>query len=111
MAVAGAPLGPYCEMDGPLLRSTAERSGPGHPSVADGLDGEPWLFLHAFFPGRTGYKEFRALLAAPVAFEADRVVLRDRAGGPIAASAADAGRDGGALHGGGEGRRPGAAAP
>ena len=63
-------------MDGPLLRSTADWSGPGHPSVADGLDGGPQLFLHAYFPGRTGYKEFRALLTVPIAFRADRVVLR-----------------------------------
>lgn len=90
VAVADSPLGPYRKMDGPLLRSTADWSGPGHPSVADGPDGEPWLFLHAFFPGKTGYKEFRALLAVPIAFRADGVVLRDRVGGPTAASAADA---------------------
>ena len=76
VAVAGSPLGPYRKADGPLLRSTADWSGPGHPSVADGPDGEPWLFLHAFPPGRAGYKEFRALLAVPIAFRADRVVLR-----------------------------------
>jgi hypothetical protein len=107
VAVADAPLGPYRKAaDGPLLRSTAEWSGPGHPSVADGPDGEPWLFLHAFFPGRSGYKEFRALLAAPVAFEADRVVLRHRAGGPTPASATDAAPDRDAFHGGGGTRRP-----
>ena len=111
VAVAEAPLGPYRKTEEPLLRSTAEWSGPGHPSVADGPDGEPWLFLHAFFPGRSGYKEFRALLAAPIAFEADGVVLRDQAGGPPPASAADAAREGDALHGGGEARRPGAARP
>ena len=76
VAVSERPLGPYRKTDEPLLRSTADWSGPGHPSVADGPDGEPWLFLHAFFPGRSGYKEFRALLAAPIAFEADRVVLQ-----------------------------------
>ena len=86
VAVADSPLGPYRKMDEPLLRSTAEWSGPGHPSVADGPDGEPWLFLHAFFPGRSGYKEFRALLAAPIAFEVDRVVLRHRAGASAVAS-------------------------
>ena len=106
VAVAESPLGPYRKMDEPLLRSTAEWSGPGHPSVADGPDGEPCLFLHAFFPGRSGYKEFRALLAAPVAFEADRVVLRHRAGRPAAASAADAGCDRDASQGGDEAGRP-----
>ena len=76
VAVADAPLGPYRKLDEPFLRSTAEWWGPGHPSVAQGPDGGPWLFLHAFFPGRTGYNEFRALLAVPIAFEADRVTLR-----------------------------------
>ena len=76
VAIADAPLGPYRKMREPLLRSTAEWWGPGHPSVADGPDGEPWLFLHAFFPGHTGYNEFRALLTVPIAFQADRVVLR-----------------------------------
>jgi hypothetical protein len=79
VAVADGPLGPYRKMPEPLLRSTAEWWGPGHPSVAEGPDGEPWLFLHAFFPGRTGYNEFRALLAVPLAFEDERVSI-ERAG-------------------------------
>ena len=70
-AVADSPLGPYRKVDGPLLRSTAEWEGPGHPSVANGPDGGALVFLHAYFPGRVGYKEFRALLAAPVVFEDD----------------------------------------
>ena len=76
VAIADEPLGPYRKMPGPLLRSTIDWSGPGHPSVATGPDGDPQLFLHAFFPGRTGYKEFRALLATPITFEDDRVLLR-----------------------------------
>jgi hypothetical protein len=76
VAVADAPLGPYRKATEPLLRSTAEWWGPGHPSVAPGPDGEPWLFLHAFRPGRTGYNEFRALLAAPLAFDGERVSVR-----------------------------------
>jgi arabinan endo-1,5-alpha-L-arabinosidase len=78
VAVADAPLGPYVKIDAPLLRSTAQWSGPGHPSVADGLDGRPQLFLHGFFPGHTGYKAFRALLTIPIAFNAGQVVLRSR---------------------------------
>lgn len=77
VAIADAPLGPYTKMDQPLLRSGSQWAGPGHPSVAMGLDGQPLLFLHAFFPGRMGYKEFRALLAVPIAFQADRVALRN----------------------------------
>lgn len=76
VAVADRPLGPYRKRDEPVLRSTAEWWGPGHPSVAPGPDGEPWLFLHAFFPGRTGYNEFRALLTVPIAFAADGVTVR-----------------------------------
>lgn len=75
-AVADAPLGPYRKLPEPLLRSTAEWWGPGHPSVAQGPDGEPWLFLHAFFPGRTGYNEFRALLTVALVLDGDRVSIR-----------------------------------
>ena len=69
-AVADAPLGPYRKTP-PLLRSTRQWSGPGHPSVAPGPDGEPLLFLHAFCPGEVGYKAFRALLCARLAFSPD----------------------------------------
>ena len=76
VAVADSLLGPYRKMERPLLRSTAEWAGPGHPSVAEGPDGAPWLFLHAFVPGQAGYKRFRALLAVPISFERDGVALR-----------------------------------
>jgi arabinan endo-1,5-alpha-L-arabinosidase len=76
VAVASSPLGPYRKMQGPLLRSTEEWMGPGHPSVAQGPDGNPWLFLHAFFPGQAGYKKFRALLAVPISFDQESVTLR-----------------------------------
>jgi hypothetical protein len=46
VATADSPLGPYRKMEQPLLRSSAEWIGPGHPSVAPGPDGAPWLFLH-----------------------------------------------------------------
>jgi hypothetical protein len=81
VAVADSPLGPYRKMEQPLLRSSAEWLGPGHPSVAPGPDGAPWLFLHAFFPGETGYKKFRALLAVPLAIRKGRVSV-----GPAPAS-------------------------
>jgi hypothetical protein len=84
VALSDAPLGPYAKLDRPLLMSTPEWSGPGHPSVATGLDGQPQLFLHAFLPGQTGYKSFRALLTVPIAFESDRVVLRHK---PLASPA------------------------
>jgi hypothetical protein len=75
-AIADSPLGPYRKMKQPLLRSTKEWLGPGHPSVARGPDGEPWLFLHAFYPGEAGYKKFRALLAVPLALSPEGVTLR-----------------------------------
>ena len=86
VAVADAPLGPYRKRPEPLLRSTAEWWGPGHPSVAQGPDGEPWLFFHAFLPGRTGYNEFRALLAVPLVLDGDDVRVRmddNAAGEPV----------------------------
>ena len=76
VAIADDPSGPYSKVPGPFLSSTTEWAGPGHPSVVTGPDGKPELFLHAFFRGRSGYKEFRVLLAAPIEFREDRVVLR-----------------------------------
>jgi hypothetical protein len=69
-AVADDPLGPW-RKTGPLVRSSLEWIGPGHPSVGPGPGGEPWLFLHAFLPGQVGYKAFRALLGAPLRFGPD----------------------------------------
>ena len=68
VAVADHPLGPYEKQPEPLLRSTRSWWAPGHASVAPGLDGKPQLFFHAFFPGRGGYNEFRALLTAKLRF-------------------------------------------
>ena len=68
VAVADHPLGPYEKHPEPLLRSTSRWWAPGHASVAPGLDGTPQLFFHAFFPGRGGYNEFRALLTARLRF-------------------------------------------
>lgn len=76
VAVAASPTGPYKKMRAPLLRSSAEWSGPGHPSIAYGPDGKPKMFLHAYVPGTVGYKEFRALLMIEIAFKDDRVVLQ-----------------------------------
>jgi predicted GH43/DUF377 family glycosyl hydrolase len=75
VAVADHPLGPYVKQPEPLLRSTSEWSAPGHASVAPGLNGDPQLFFHAFFPGSGGYNEFRALLTARLRFGRERVEL------------------------------------
>ncbi|HYF43614.1 MAG TPA: family 43 glycosylhydrolase [Ramlibacter sp.] len=76
VAVADSPLGPYVKQDTPLLTSTAQWWGPGHPSLAEDPEGCPQLLFHAFHPGCTGYKRFRALLMAPVEFEPAGVALR-----------------------------------
>ena len=73
VAVADHPFGPYVKQSEPLLRSTPSWWAPGHASVAPGLDGEPQLFFHAFFPGTGGYNAFRALLTVPLRFGSDGV--------------------------------------
>jgi len=74
VAVADHPLGPYVKQTEPLLRSSRSWWAPGHASVADGLDGSPHLFFHAFFPGTGGYNAFRALLTTPLTFTREAVV-------------------------------------
>ena len=68
VAVADHPLGPYVKQPEPLLKTTRSWWAPGHCSVAPGLDGEPQLFFHAFFPGDGGYNAFRALLTTRLRF-------------------------------------------
>ncbi|MDP8914092.1 MAG: family 43 glycosylhydrolase, partial [Pseudomonadota bacterium] len=68
VAVADHPLGPYVKQPEPLLKSNGSWWAPGHASVAPGVDGEPQLFFHAFFPGQGGYNAFRALLTAGLRF-------------------------------------------
>ncbi|MDQ3290881.1 MAG: glycoside hydrolase family 43 protein [Bacteroidota bacterium] len=75
VAIADSLLGPYRKMPQPFLQSTAEWWAPGHPSVVLAPDGKPHLFLHGYFPGKAGYKQFRALLSVPIIFEEDRVLL------------------------------------
>lgn len=76
VAIADSPLGPYCKMEKQLLRSTEAWWAPGHPSLAQDPSGQPQLFLHAYFPGKAGYKQFRALLSLPVGFKETEVVLK-----------------------------------
>jgi hypothetical protein len=74
VAVAGAPDEPYVKSPEAFLTSGRDWWGPGHPSVVRAPDG--WrMFLHAFAPGKAGYKRFRALLSAPIRFGADGVRL------------------------------------
>jgi len=73
VAVADHPLGPYVKQGEPLLKSNRSWLAPGHASVAPGLNGEPQLFFHAFFPGTGGYNAFRALLTARLRFSDEGV--------------------------------------
>jgi len=75
VAVADNVLGPYVKQTEPLLKSAKTWWAPGHASVAPGLDGQPQLFFHAFFPGTGGYNAFRALLTTPLNFSAERVTV------------------------------------
>lgn len=75
VAVADHPLGPYVKQNQPLLKTAPEWWAPGHASVAPGLDGEPQLFFHAFFPGTGGYNTFRALLTARLRFSREEVEI------------------------------------
>ncbi|WP_185965218.1 family 43 glycosylhydrolase [Glacieibacterium frigidum] len=75
VAVADHPLGPYVKQTEPLLKTTRAWWAPGHASVAEGLDGEPQLFFHAFAPGTGGYNTFRALLTTRLRFTPERVEL------------------------------------
>jgi beta-xylosidase len=76
VAVSGSPVGPFQKMDKQLLQSSARWWAPGHPSLVTDTGGRPQLFLHAYFPGKAGYKQFRALLSIPVFFTEDGVYLR-----------------------------------
>ena len=73
VAVADSPLGPFVKQALPLLKSNNTWWAPGHASVAPGLDEQPQLFFHAFFPGTGGYNAFRALLTTPLRFSTERV--------------------------------------
>jgi GH43 family beta-xylosidase len=75
VAVADDPLGPYRKHQKALLSSSRNWTAPGHPSIAEGPDGTPHIFFHAFFPGTGGYNVFRALLTARLRFDGDQVSI------------------------------------
>jgi hypothetical protein len=77
VAVADHPYGPYTKRPEPLLKSNRTWWAPGHASVAEGVDGRPQLFFHAFFPGECGYDAFRALLTVGLEFRGSEVFLRE----------------------------------
>jgi predicted GH43/DUF377 family glycosyl hydrolase len=76
VAYGDSPVGPFKKMPKQLLQSTESWWAPGHPSLALAPNGDTELFLHAFFPGKAGYKQFRALLSIPVYFTEDGVYVK-----------------------------------
>jgi beta-xylosidase len=78
VAVADHVLGPYRKQGEPLLKSTRDWTAPGHASVAQGPNGKPQLFFHAFHPGTGGYNAFRALLTTGLRFSEDHVEVASR---------------------------------
>jgi hypothetical protein len=72
-AVAKDIKGPYAKAEEPLIKSSRQWWGPGHPSVALGIAGQPLLFMHAYPAGAAGYKQFRAMLVAKLSFSGDTV--------------------------------------
>ncbi|MDB5208005.1 MAG: hypothetical protein JWR72_3080 [Flavisolibacter sp.] len=76
VAIASSPIGPFRKMEKQLLQSTGNWWAPGHPSLALNPTGKPELFLHAFPPGKAGYKQFRALLSIPVYFTEEGVYVK-----------------------------------
>jgi arabinan endo-1,5-alpha-L-arabinosidase len=75
VAIADTPSGPFTKVKTPFLQSTDDWWAPGHPSLSYSIDGKPLLFLHAFFPNKAGYKQFRALLSIPIQFKGDHVEI------------------------------------
>jgi beta-xylosidase len=75
VAIGDSPLGPFNKMEKQLLQSTATWWAPGHPSLTKGPDGNNHLLLHAYFPEKAGYKQFRTLLSIPVFFGKDEVYV------------------------------------
>jgi hypothetical protein len=73
VAIAPHPLGPYRKMPAPFLRSAPDWWAPGHPCVVKDPEGCPCLLLHAFYPGKAGYGQFRALLSLRLEFTKDSV--------------------------------------
>ena len=79
VARGASPTGPFLKQAEPLLQASAEWLGLGHPSVALGPEGRPHLFFHGYRPDAIAYKEFRALLTAPLYFNDGQVSIGDGA--------------------------------
>jgi hypothetical protein len=75
VAISDSPTGPFEKLPSPFLQSTENWWAPGHPSLVKGPDGVPLMFLHAFFPKETGYKQFRALLSVSIKFSGNSVLF------------------------------------
>jgi len=77
-AVGDSPEGPFRKAEEPLMRSSRDWWGPGHPSLTISPDGRPLLVMHAYRAGKAGYKVFRAVLAVPLLFSQASVEIDPR---------------------------------
>jgi len=77
-AVGDSPEGPFRKAEEPLMRSSRDWWGPGHPSLTISPDGRPLLVMHAYRAGKAGYKVFRAALAVPLLFSQASVEIDPR---------------------------------
>jgi beta-xylosidase len=51
-----SPSGPFSKWKGnPILQSTGRVAGPGHQSILEDQNGQPWMVYHAWEQGNTGY--------------------------------------------------------
>ncbi|WP_207423397.1 family 43 glycosylhydrolase [Desertivirga brevis] len=75
VAISDQLLGPYVKTQKQLLQSSKDWAAPGHPSVLRTEDGRLLMFLHAYKPGKAGYKKFRALLEIQLYLRPEGVFL------------------------------------
>lgn len=52
-ALGDRPEGPFSELPGCILRTTAAVKGPGHHNLFTGPDGAPWIVYHGWDPAMT----------------------------------------------------------
>ena len=67
-----SPLGPFIKWrNNPILKSTGKVAGPGHQSILDDRNGQPWMIYHAWEQGNTGYPDGQRSLRI------DRIKFKD----------------------------------
>ncbi len=62
VASAPSPLGPFTKASGPILASNGAWAGPGHCSVIDTLEGDPYMVYHSWQASSVGGGPGRVVL-------------------------------------------------